>query len=190
MTLPGIIKKLPEHAQLKDANNRNLEGNEYSERSKKVFENSYIFTLKEGLTFENGEPIDASTVEYTLKQYIDPKQKNARAENVFKTELMDLKDAKGYYEGQITDFNQVTGFKKVDNDPYSFTLTYNSEKSLYNAMGTLDSITLVPLKYYEESFENKAERKNNVYGTPKKTNSILWCLCNQRMGTKSKICFQ
>ncbi|KOR75611.1 oligopeptide ABC transporter, periplasmatic component [Candidatus Phytoplasma pruni] len=168
MTLPGIIKKLPEHAQLKDANNRNLEGNEYSERSKKVFENSYTFTLKEGLTFENGEPIDASTVEYTLKQYIDPKQKNARAENVFKAEGMDLKDAKGYYEGQITNFNQVTGFKKVENDPYSFTLTYNSEKALYNAMGALDSITLVPPRYYEESFENKAERKNNVYGTPKK----------------------
>ncbi|WP_100222499.1 ABC transporter substrate-binding protein [Vaccinium witches'-broom phytoplasma] len=166
--IPGIIKKLPEHAQLKDANGRNLEGNEYSERSKNVFENSYTFTLKEGLTFENGEPIDASTVEYTLKQYIDPKQKNARSENVFKNDYMDLKDAKGYYEGQITDFNQVTGFKKVENDPYSFTLTYNIKKALYNAMGGLDLITLVPPKYYEESFENKAERKNNIYGTPKK----------------------
>ncbi|AOF54576.1 hypothetical protein MBSPM3_v1c0280 [Maize bushy stunt phytoplasma] len=76
--MPGLLQDLPFHEELKD-----LSGNEYYEKSKEVTATKFTFKFKEDLKFENGEPINAETLKYTLKRRIDPNCKNKQAEYIY-----------------------------------------------------------------------------------------------------------
>lgn len=58
---------------------------------------SYVYTFKEGLTFEDGTPINAETFIYTIKQYIDPLQNNFRQDLVTSAAYIDMVGSFDYF---------------------------------------------------------------------------------------------
>ncbi|WP_373402618.1 ABC transporter substrate-binding protein [Candidatus Phytoplasma solani] len=155
----NLLAKLPEHPDL-----TGLSGNDYYEKSKEIEFNKMSFTFKDGLTFQNGEPINAHTLKYTIEKQIDPQSKNLRADNVFETEYLNLKNAKKYFEQtpeNPVNFDEV-GIKVID--PLTFELEFENNKSLYHIIQRLNGIILVPPKAYDAAFQNP-EQTQNSYGT-------------------------
>lgn len=57
-------------------------------------------TLEKNITWDDGTPINADTVEYSLKQFLNPEMKNYRA-NSFYADSLALANARSYYEGSV-----------------------------------------------------------------------------------------
>ncbi|MEZ0180340.1 ABC transporter substrate-binding protein ['Camptotheca acuminata' phytoplasma] len=159
----GILKQLPQHQEL-----NGLFGNAYYEKSKNISVNKIELTFKDGLQFENGEPINAATLQYTIKQQLDPQVKHMRAENIFSANYLGLKNAQKYYSQKpenTIDFQEV-GIKNQPEDPLTFTLEFESAKSLHDVINNLNSVKLVPPVAYDKAFVNN-EKTQNSYGTQK-----------------------
>jgi oligopeptide transport system substrate-binding protein len=58
---------------------------------------SWIYTFKPGQTFEDGTPLNADVVLYTIKQYIDPIQNNFRQDLVTSENYIDMVGAFAYF---------------------------------------------------------------------------------------------
>ena len=112
-----------EGTDLMDAN-----GNLDFAASRATRDNKFRLTLRDDLRFENGTPINAQTVLDTVRAYIDPLLRNARANfvvsasylnlvksNDFLVQGSDILDAEGNVIGQrpAVDFSEV-GIRKVD----------------------------------------------------------------------------
>jgi ABC-type transport system substrate-binding protein len=74
----------------------------------------YTFTLRNGLKFQNGNPVKASDVVWSLNRSLDPKRKAAAA-----TQLIDIAGAEDYYSGKAT---EVSGLKALDDNTVQITL--------------------------------------------------------------------
>jgi len=61
--------------------------------------------------WDNGTPIDASTYEYSIKQFLNPQMKNYRA-NTFYQDGLPLANAKAYYDGSVSWENVCTDAKR------------------------------------------------------------------------------
>ena len=73
--------------------------------------------LRKEACWDNGTPIDASTYEYTLRQFLNPQMKNYRSGNFYEDRLI-LANAEAYYKGE-GEWESV-GF--VKDDAYTMTL--------------------------------------------------------------------
>lgn len=134
------------------------DGNLDIDLAKSIKSSQWTFTLKSGLKFENGDPINADVVEYSLKQYLDPSAKNSRANSIYDSSYLNVKNSKEYFDGNTT-WDQV-GYTKVDD--LTFTITHASEISLKQAIDMIDLVTLINQK----AFEAAATEGGNSYGTP------------------------
>jgi oligopeptide transport system substrate-binding protein len=58
---------------------------------------SWVYTLKPNQTFEDGTPLNADVVLYTIKQYIDPIQNNFRQDLVTSSDYIDMVGSFEYF---------------------------------------------------------------------------------------------
>lgn len=58
---------------------------------------SWVYTFKPNQTFEDGTPLNADVVLYTIKQYIDPLQSNFRQDLVTSSDYIDMVGAFEYF---------------------------------------------------------------------------------------------
>ena len=134
------------------------DGNLDIELAKTIKSDVWTFKMKSGLKFENGDPVNADVYEYTLKQYLDPVQKNTRANSVYDSSYLNLLNSKNYFDGKAK-WSEV-GFEKVDD--LTFTLTHATEISLKQAVDMVDLVTLINKTAFEASESNG----KYSYGTP------------------------
>lgn len=107
----------------------------------------YVFEIKlrRSAAWENGEEINADDYIYSMKQLLNPKMKNYRA-NLFYSEESALAGASDYYFGKTNDFGAV-GLYKVDD----YTIRYVTQSYIdYNYF--LNSCTS-PWLVYEDLYE-------------------------------------
>lgn len=143
--------------------------------------NRFIYTLKPGLFFEDGTPINADVVLYTLKQYIDPVQNNARQNVLTGSGFMNVVGAYEYFmqgkevpfghplfvnsESKVlfptVDFSTV-GIRKIDN--LSFEITSLAPMSQLEAIEHINQLYLVHPERYESGFQDDVKSYTN-YGT-------------------------
>jgi len=74
----------------------------------------YTFTLRKDLKFQNGNPVKASDVVWSLTRSLDPKLKAAAAVN-----LTDIAGAEDYYTAKAT---EISGLKALDDSNVQITL--------------------------------------------------------------------
>lgn len=123
----------------------------------------WTYKLRKDVKFEDGKEVDAYVWEYTLKQFLDPKQNNYRANSYYKTEDnkngYPIKNAYQYFKGEV-EWADV-GFKVVDK--WTFTVEFFEPTTQASAVG-FGSMNLVHPEKYAESLD--AEKVNSTYGTP------------------------
>ncbi len=94
---------------------------------------TYTFKMREGAKWSNGDPVTAHDFVYSWKRLISPKLASEYAYQLFY-----LVNAERYYNGEITDFNEV-GVRAIGdmtlevklNNPVPFFLTLLIHHSLY-----------------------------------------------------------
>jgi len=94
---------------------------------------TYVFKMREGAKWSNGDAVTAHDFVYSWKRLITP---GLAAEYAY--QLFYLKNAEKYYKGEITDFNEV-GVRAIDdktlevklNNPVPFFLSLLYHHSLY-----------------------------------------------------------
>lgn len=134
-------------------------GNVDIDLAKSVTSKSWTYTIKPGLKFENGDPINADAYEYTFKQYVDPEQKNGRANLVYDSPYLYLLNSKKYMDGLVT-WDEV-GYEKIGD--LEFTITHEAPISLKQAIDMIDSPTLINERAHKASFSTEG---NSSYGSP------------------------
>lgn len=77
---------------------------------------TYTITMKDGIYFSDGTPMDAGDVYYSYMHTLDP-----NVASTLTTDLWAIKNAKAYCKGEITDAQQV-GIKLVDEKTIEFTI--------------------------------------------------------------------
>ena len=94
---------------------------------------TYVFKMREGAKWSNGDPVTAHDFVYSWKRLVSP---GLACEYAY--QLFYLVNAEKYYKGEITDFNEV-GVKAIDdktlevrlNNPVPFFLSLLTHHSLY-----------------------------------------------------------
>ncbi len=123
----------------------------------------YVFeiSLNPDACWENGEKITAEDYIYSMKQLLDPKMKNYRA-NLYYSEESAIAGALNYYEGKTTDISSV-GLYAVD----EYTLHYVTQNQIdYNYfLNSCTSNWLVYEPYYEAGKKQVGELTVTDYGT-------------------------
>jgi oligopeptide transport system substrate-binding protein len=156
-------KSFPKDA---DGNDYTLPGGKYDrENASKNVEFEWFFELRDDIFFEDGLQVTAQTVEYTLKQFLDPVQNNDRSQNYYKDEDnkagLPIFNASQYRKQTID--NPVSwssvGFKVLDT--FKFKLVTFEEISQAQAVG-FGSMILVHPTIFEASLNGG----NSTYGTP------------------------
>ena len=74
----------------------------YSETENKA----YKITLKQTLKFDNGDPIDATTFEESMKLLLAPEAKNFRADNVYQSGNLKILGAENYVKQGTYDYSE------------------------------------------------------------------------------------
>lgn len=139
-----------------------------SENASKNTSLSWTYHIRKDLKFEDGTPITANTYEYTLKQYLDPKQNNYRSTIFYKDEVetngAPIVNAAEYRKQLVNeedvDWKDV-GFEVIDD--YTFKLTFHENVSQASAVTYGNNFRLVHPDKYEASLTNGI---NSTYGTP------------------------
>lgn len=140
-----------------------INGNYDREKAVQAQDTKWTFHLTGDVKFENGDPVTAHTFEYNLKQFLDPKQNNYRANLYFRTEDskngVPIKNAFEYFT-EKADWDAV-GFKVIDELTFEIELFEPISQSSAVSFGNM---TLVHPETYEESLDSS--RVNSTYGTP------------------------
>ena len=125
----------------------------------------WTIKMRDDIFFEDGTKVNAYTFEYTLKQYLDGKQNNFRANIMYKTvdnpNGYPILNAKEYFDGTVT-WDQV-GIKVIDE--YTFKLVSPESDAMTQAQAVgLANTYLVHPTVYAASLD--ANGQNSTYGTP------------------------
>jgi oligopeptide transport system substrate-binding protein len=129
----------------------------------------WIFEMRDDIKFENGTVVNASVVEYSLKQYLDPIQANRRSTGYYQREGtqdsgLPILNAEAY-RFQTADAPvawSTVGFQKSANNPFIFKITTRKAITQAQAVG-FGNIKLVEPTIYAASLTAGA---NSTYGTP------------------------
>ena len=153
-TDPTVLEWVPHHAaQLP-----------YSEDGGKT----WIIKFRQGMTWSDGEPLNAYDYYYSMKMILDPVLANRTAVRMF--EICFFKNALEYYSGQIKDFEEV-GIKLIDN--YTLEITLENAVAPMDFWGTVNRIWPAQPKMYEACMN--ADRTSNTYGTTLATTPSSSC---------------
>ena len=128
---------------------------------------AWIFEMRDDIFFENGTQVNASVVEYTLKQFLDPIQGNRRATLYYQrpgsqdsgTPILNA-DAYAFQTAEAPVGWETVGFDIIDE--FTFKITTWKSISQATAVG-FGNIRLVEPLTYEASLTNGT---NSTYGTP------------------------
>lgn len=116
--------------------------------------------LKDGVTWENGDVLDADDVIYTWKMILDPKLANLRASN-FAKDVIEIENAMNYFEGSCS-WEEV-GLKKVDNLTVEIhTVSMQDAQEIKTHLAHPANV-IVNEEYYEANMN--ADRTETMYGT-------------------------
>ena len=144
------------------------------EASKANQDDEWIIELRKDLQFADGTPITADTYEFSFRQYLDGKQLNKRANYLYNSDYIPLKNAEGFFKQGTpidpkdpekgvwpeVDWSEV-GYTKIDD--YKFKLTLTGPKSQWHVMTYLGIINLVHPENFNNGFNE--ERTITSYGT-------------------------
>jgi oligopeptide transport system substrate-binding protein len=129
----------------------------------------WIFEMRNDIFFENGTRVDASVVEYSLKQYLDPIQANRRSTGYYQRvgtqdSGVPILNAEAYrfQTAEAPVAWSTVGFEKFADNPFKFKITTWKNISQAAAVG-FGNIRLVEPTIYQASLTNGA---NSTYGTP------------------------
>ncbi|MCR5218716.1 ABC transporter substrate-binding protein [Treponema sp.] len=121
---------------------------------------AWKFDMITHATWDDGTPINADTIGYTLSQFLNPQMKNYRASNWYEG-MMALVKGYDYYEGKCS-WNEV-GF--VKNDDYSFTLIFTKKLTLFQVEYGSTSILLLKKDLFEAGKKKTGEIIKTNYCT-------------------------
>ncbi len=127
---------------------------------------AWKITLNKNILWDNGTQIDASTVEYSIKQFLNPQMKNYRSSN-FYAGTVPLVNGDKYYNGEC-DWGDV-GF--IKNDDYSFTVVLAVESSRFMFINNISAITLIREDLYEANKKETGGLIKTSYGTSLETSA-------------------
>lgn len=118
--------------------------------------------IREGLTWSDGTPLDATDYEYSMKMLLDPKLVNKNATYMFDSCVVN--NAEEYFKGQCA--WEDVGVKLVNNNELQITLKYPAtELDFYTTICSL--IWPVQEEMYEKCMN--ADRTSTTYGTTLET---------------------
>lgn len=118
--------------------------------------------IREGLTWSDGTPLDATDYEYTMKMLVDPKLVNKNATYMF--EPCVVLNAEAYFKGECA--WEDVGVKLINDHELEITLQYPAtELDFYTTIGTL--IWPVQEEMYEACMNE--DRTSTTYGTTLET---------------------
>lgn len=80
------------------------------EESKNALDDTWTISIREDLVFEDGTPITSATFDYSWRQYLDPLQKNTRANYLYTGDYLPLVNGKAYFD-QGDEATDALGFK-------------------------------------------------------------------------------
>ncbi|HOY61774.1 MAG: Periplasmic oligopeptide-binding protein precursor [bacterium ADurb.Bin236] len=113
----------------------------------------FVFHLRRNAKWTNGDPVTAGDFVYSWKRVLEPE---TTAEYAY--QLFYIKNAKKYYDKEISDFSQV-GLKAVDD----FTLKVTLDSPTHFWLDLLAFHTLMPVnKKCVEKFNDKWTRPENI----------------------------
>jgi oligopeptide transport system substrate-binding protein len=153
---------------------KDVEGNDFTVDGKydrlvaaQTGRTEWIFEMREDIFFENGTQVDASVVEYTLKQFLDPLQANRRATSYYqrpgtRDSGLPILNAEAYrfQTAEAPVAWDTVGFDIIDQ--FTFKITGWKAISQAQAVG-FGSIRLVEPTIFAASLTNGV---NSTYGTP------------------------
>ncbi len=117
--------------------------------------------LIENACWDDGTKIDAHDVEYSIRQYLNPKMKNYRASNFYEGPFA-LANAQDYYDGILEDWNKV-GIEV--NDDYTVTFILTKPITEFFAYYSMTDIFLIKEDLYEANKKQTGDIIKSAYGT-------------------------
>lgn len=122
---------------------------------------AWKFNLIDYAKWEDGTPINASTYEYSLKQFLNPEMQNYRG-SVYCEDSLTIANALAYYEGKENAEWKDVGF--IKNDDYSYTLILDKKLTPFMIVYASD-ITLLKEDLYEANKQKAGDLVKSSYGT-------------------------
>jgi oligopeptide transport system substrate-binding protein len=153
---------------------KDIEGDDFTVDGKydrliaaQTLRSQWIFEMRDDIFFENGTQVDASVVEYTLRQFLDPIQGNRRATSYYQRQgtqdsgvpILNA-DAYRFQTAEAPVAWDTVGFDIIDQFTFKITTWRNISQSAAVGFG---NIRLVEPTIYAASLTNGA---NSTYGTP------------------------
>ncbi|MBU5426059.1 peptide ABC transporter substrate-binding protein [Tissierella pigra] len=125
----------------------------------------WTFKLKEGLKWEDGDPLNANDYEYSYKMLLDPKLKNMRGPQVFDADVV-VVNAKKYWDGECA--WEDVGIKALDDYTLEITIGFPvPEMDFYLGFTNGGASSPVQEKIYEAGMNE--DRTETNYGTSMET---------------------
>ena len=116
--------------------------------------------IREGVTWENGDTLDANDVYYTWQMMLDPKLANLRASN-FAKDVIEIENAMNYFEGSCT-WDEV-GLKLIDDLTLEIHTVTNHEPREIMTHLAHPANCIINEEYFEKGMN--ADRTETLYGT-------------------------
>ncbi|ONI39532.1 hypothetical protein AN639_01695 [Candidatus Epulonipiscium fishelsonii] len=119
---------------------------------------TWTIKIRDGLTWNDGTPLNAATYEYSMKMLLDPKLVNKNAVYMFDTVV--VKGAKDYYAGNIS--WEDVGVKLINDNELQIVLEYPAtDLDFFTSLGSL--IWPVKEDLYEATMNE--DRTSTTYAT-------------------------